>query len=72
MGTAVTIGLDIAKSAFQVHGVDESGTVVVRRRLTRAKVLSFFAQLPSCRTGLEACATAHSGPCTCCRARRMW
>ena len=59
MGTAVTIGLDIAKSVFQVHGVDESGAVVVRRRLTRAKMLSFFAQLPSCLVGLEACATAH-------------
>src|SRR5438874_7494583 len=40
-------------------GVDESGTVVVRRRLIRAKMLSFFAQLPSCLVGLEACATAH-------------
>src|SRR5438477_10414390 len=59
MGKAVTIGLDIAKSVFQVHGVDESGAVVVRRRLTRAKMLSFFAQLPSCLVGVEACATAH-------------
>ena len=59
MGTVVAIGLDIAKSVFQVHGVDEGGSVVVRRRLTRAKVLSFFAQLPSCLVGLEACATAH-------------
>jgi transposase len=59
MGTAVTIGLDIAKSVFQVHGVDEGGAVVVRRRLTRAKVLSFFEQLPPCLVGLEACATAH-------------
>ena len=59
MGTAVTIGLDIAKSVFQVHGVDEGGAVVVRRRLTRAKVLSFFEQLPACLVGIEACATAH-------------
>jgi transposase len=59
MGTAVTIGLDIAKSVFQVHGVDENGVVVVRRRLTRAKVLSFFVGLPRCLVGLEACATAH-------------
>jgi transposase len=59
MGTAVTIGLDIAKSVFQVHGVDASGAVVVRRRLTRAKVLSFFAGLSRCLVGLEACATAH-------------
>jgi transposase len=59
METAVTIGLDIAKSVFQVHGVDESGVVVVRRRLPRSKVLSFFASLPRCLVGLEACATAH-------------
>jgi transposase len=51
--------LDFAKSVVQVHGVNECGTVVVRRRLTRAKVLSFLAQLPSCLVGLEACATAH-------------
>jgi transposase len=60
MGTTVTIGLDIAKSVFQVHGVDESGVVVVRRRLPRSKVLSFFASLPRCLVGLEACATAHN------------
>jgi transposase len=59
MGTVVTIGLDIAKSVFQVHGVNESGAVVVRRRLPRSKVLSFFASLPRCLVGLEACATAH-------------
>jgi transposase len=59
MGTTVTIGLDIAKSVFQVHGVDDSGVVVVRRRLPRSKVLSFFASLPRCLVGLEACATAH-------------
>jgi transposase len=59
METAVVVGLDIAKSVFQVHGVDERGEVVVRRRLTRAKLLSFFEQLPSCVVGLEACATAH-------------
>ena len=54
-----TIGLDIAKSVFQVHGVDADGAVVVRRRLTRAKVLPFFERLPPCLVGLEACATAH-------------
>ena len=59
METAVVVGLDIAKSVFQVHGVDEGGEVVVRRRLTRAKVLSFFEQLPPCLVGIEACATAH-------------
>ena len=59
MEAIVTIGLDIAKSVFQVHGVDANGAVVVRRRLTRAKVLSFFERLPPCLVGLEACATAH-------------
>ena len=54
-----TIGLDIAKLVFQVHGVDADGAVVVRRRLTRAKVLPFFERLPPCLVGLEACATAH-------------
>jgi transposase len=59
MEAVVTIGLDIAKSVFQVHGVDGSGAVVARRRLTRAKVLPFFERLPPCLVGLEACATAH-------------
>ena len=59
MGQAVTIGLDIAKSVFQVHGVDESGTVVVRRQVRRAQLLAFFAKLPPCLVGIEACATAH-------------
>jgi Transposase len=50
-----TIGLDIAKSVFQVHRMDERGRVVLRKRLARAKVLAFFANLPPCRIGLEAC-----------------
>ncbi len=54
-----TVGLDIAKSVFQVHGVDGDGEVVVRRRLKRARVLPFFASLEPCRIGIEACATAH-------------
>jgi transposase len=54
-----TIGLDLAKSVFQVHGVDAHGKVVVRRALRRAEVLSFFSELPPCLVGLEACATAH-------------
>ena len=53
------IGLDIAKSVFQVHGVDEHGKVVVRKQLTRSKVLTYFAQLPACRMGMEACGSAH-------------
>jgi transposase len=59
MGEAITIGIDIAKSVFQIHGVDADGTVVIRRRVGRAKVLEFFADLPPCLVGMEACATAH-------------
>ena len=59
MGQIVTIGLDIAKSVFQVHGVDESGAVIVRRQVRRAQLLAFFAKLPACLVGVEACATAH-------------
>ena len=53
------VGLDIAKNVFQVHGVDEHGKVVIRKQLTRAKVLAYFAQLPVCRIGIEACGSAH-------------
>ena len=59
MGEVSTIGVDIAKSVFQIHGVDADGVVVIRRRLGRAKVLEFFADLPRCLVGMEACATAH-------------
>jgi len=54
-----TIGLDLAKKVFQVHGVDASGTVLIRRALRRDRVLGFFAKLPRCLVGMEACATAH-------------
>ncbi|MEJ0024936.1 MAG: IS110 family transposase [Rhizomicrobium sp.] len=54
-----TIGLDIAKSVFQVHGVDGAGAVVVRQRLARSRVLAFFERLPPCLIGIEACGTAH-------------
>src|SRR5271169_2957938 len=54
-----TIGLDIAKRVFQVHGVDDAGQVVVRRQLRRGEVVKFFATLPACVVGMEACATAH-------------
>lgn len=53
------IGLDIAKNVFQVHGVDEHGKVVIRTQLSRSKVLTYFAQLPVCRIGIEACGSAH-------------
>ena len=54
-----TIGLDLAKKVFQVHGVDAAGAVVVRRSLRRRQVLPYFAKLPRCRVGIEACAAAH-------------
>ena len=59
MQTVSTIGLDIAKSVFQVHGVDASGLVVIRRQLKRRYVLTFFEKLPSCLVGIEACASSH-------------
>ena len=55
MESAVTIGLDLGKSVFQVHGVDAGGAVVVQRRLTRGKLLAFFAKQPACLVGMEAC-----------------
>jgi len=54
-----TIGLDLAKSVFQVHGVDAAGQVVVRKSLRRSQMLPFFAKLPPCLVGMEACGTSH-------------
>ncbi len=54
-----TIGLDIAKNVFQVHGIDATEKVVVRKQLRRGQVLAFFSCLPACLVGIEACATAH-------------
>jgi transposase len=54
-----TIGLDIAKSVFQVQGADAAGQVVVRRQLRRRHVLAFFQKLPPCMVGIEACASSH-------------
>src|SRR3979409_1998588 len=59
MQTTTTIGLDIAKSVFQVHGVDAAGQVVIRRQLKRRYVLAFFQTLPPCLVGIEACASSH-------------
>jgi len=59
MQTITTIGLDIAKSVFQVHGIDAAGRVVIRRQLKRRFVLSFFEKLPPCLVGIEACASSH-------------
>jgi transposase len=58
-GVTATVGLDIAKSVFQVHGVDAAGNVVVRRQLKRRHILRFFQKLPPCLVGIEACATSH-------------
>src|SRR5688572_12400547 len=59
MNTITTIGLDIAKSVFQVHGVGADGQVVVRRQLKRRYVLAFFQKIPPCLVGIEACASSH-------------
>jgi transposase len=59
MQAITTIGLDIAKSVFQVHGVDAEGNVVLRRQLKRRYVLAFFQKLPPCLVGIEACASSH-------------
>ena len=59
MQTITTIGLDIAKSVFQVHGIDAGGRVIVRRQLKRGSVLAFFQKLPPCLVGIEACASSH-------------
>jgi len=59
MQAITTIGLDIAKSVFQVHGVDAAGNVALRRQLKRRYVLAFFQKLPPCLVGIEACASAH-------------
>jgi len=59
MKEVTTIGLDLAKAVFQVHGVDAAGAVTLRRAVRRRQVLSFFTKLPPCLVGMEACATAH-------------
>src|SRR5215210_7008528 len=60
MGQVSTIGLDLAKSVFQVHGADASGAVVFRKRLRRSQVRPFFAAQPPCTVAMEACGSAHS------------
>jgi transposase len=59
MQTVTTVGFDIAKSVFQVHGVDAAGQVVIRRQLKRRQIIAFFQKLPSCLVGIEACASSH-------------
>lgn len=59
MQAITTVGLDIAKAVFQVHGIDATGNVIIRRQLKRRYVLAFFQKLPSCLVGIEACASSH-------------
>jgi transposase len=59
MQTITTIGLDIAKSVFQVHGVDADGNIVIRRQVKRRYLLAFFQKLPPCLVGIEACTSSH-------------
>ena len=59
MQAITTIGFDIAKSVFQVHGVDAEGHLVIRRQLKRRRVIAFFQKMPPCLVGIEACASSH-------------
>ncbi len=59
MNEVTTIGIDLAKNVFQVHGVDASGKTVIRKQLRRRQVLAFFRKLPPCLVAMEACASAH-------------
>jgi transposase len=54
-----TVGLDLAKHVFQVHGIDQDGQVLIRRQVRRSEVIGFFRRLPPCLIGMEACSTAH-------------
>ena len=72
MQAVTTIGLDIAKSVFQVHGVDAAGQVLIRRQLKSCAVLAFFQKLPVCLVGIEACASSKArrwSPRSSCRDR---
>ena len=59
MTEVTTIGVDLAKTVFQIHGVDASGVIVIRKQLRRRQILPFFRKHPPCLVGMEACATAH-------------
>ncbi len=59
MSDFITVGLDLAKNVFQVHGADGAGRAVLRKKLRRAQVLAFFSQLPRCAVAMEACGGAH-------------
>ena len=57
-----SLGIDLAKSVFQLHGVDDSGTVVLKKKLRRGAALDFLRKLEPCLIGMEACPTSHFGP----------
>src|SRR5690242_10620358 len=57
--SVIRIGLDVAKNVFQVHGVDQDGNVIIRKRLRRQNLLMFFGSLPPCLIGVEACSASH-------------
>ncbi|EPX83585.1 Mobile element protein [Salipiger mucosus DSM 16094] len=59
MSEIITVGLNLAKNVFHVHGADDSGAVVLRKKLRRAEVPEFFAELPPCLLAMEACGGAH-------------
>ena len=59
LSSVTTVGLDIAKNVFQVHGVDAEGALAVAKAVRRGQLLSFFASLPPCVVGIEACSSAH-------------
>jgi transposase len=59
MSNVTTVGIDLAKNIFSVHGIDGAGGVVLRRTVRREKLLELIAQLPSCLIGMEACSGAH-------------
>ena len=57
--TITTIGIDLAKSVFQIHGADRSGNVVLKKQLRRSQVVAYFTKLTTCTIGMEACGGAH-------------
>ena len=59
MSEIITVGVDLAKNVFQVHGLDAAGRAVVARKLARGRVLPFFEKLQPCLVGMEACSSAH-------------
>src|SRR5690606_36547589 len=59
MSELATVGIDLSKNVFQIHGVDSQERVILRRKLSRSDVLPFFSRIPPCLIGMEACASAH-------------